>query len=126
MDIILATRTSFLDKNSGNQIKDPKKILKNYIFSWGFLVDFIAAAPVFVLEHYITRASAKWLDSIQILKLLNLKWEQNKSNKSEKAKLLIKFTNLFFFLLFYIHCTACIFFFTINSDREWVPPQAKY
>ena len=126
IDIIINSRTSFFLKETGEQVKDPKKISKHYFSSKYFLIDFIAALPLVLSGRVLEAKFVAWLEGVKFIKLFRLQWEVNQSNKSEKMKLTIKMLSLFSFLMLYIHSTACIFYFVINSDREWHPPQAKY
>lgn len=48
-------------------------------------------------------------------------------NESDDIKLSLRLTKTCFFLLLYIHCTACVWFFCCNIYKEWKPaPFVQY
>ena len=83
----------------------------------------MAAFPIY---EYFSEQAVSVFDLTMLIKFFMLQWYIIEGNKSEKAKLIIKIIRLFLFTMIYIHSTACIFFYVINTDQEWHPPQAKY
>ena len=72
LDIIVHSRTSFFISETGEQVKDPKKILKYYCLSIGFFLDVIAALPFFALSSVIESPLLVWLDLFKLAKLFRL------------------------------------------------------
>ena len=127
LDIVANSRTTFINRESGELVKDPSKIAKHYFTSLEFFMDFIACLPFFLVEKYISSSQfVKLLNLTKLVKLCRIQSEVNENSKSETVKLSFKMISLVLMILVYIHLTACVFFHVINSDREWHPPQSKY
>jgi len=124
LDIVVTTRTTFFHPITGDQIKKPKEIVKYYLTSCGFIVDFLATLPLFQImnsrsdgDSFVFRAFLV----IKLLKLFRVEWDFTHTNSSELFKLLIKLIKLFYFLLVYIHFTACLHYYIANIDQKWRP-----
>ena len=48
------------------------------------------------------------------------------SNHSEITKMTMKMVRLAFYLLFYIHLTACIQFYIISQEKAWIPQMMRF
>jgi len=45
-----------------------------------------------------------------------------KLNISEDRKMTLKLLKLIFFIILYIHCVGCCWFYIIKADETWIPP----
>ena len=72
LDIIISSRTSFYHPESGEQVRDPKKILTYYLSSVGFTLDLISAIPFYLLIKIIPYDHLKYLDLFKLVKLSRL------------------------------------------------------
>lgn len=48
IDIILKCFTAYVDDETGDLVTDKKRILKHYIFSWRFFIDFVSTFPMYL------------------------------------------------------------------------------
>lgn len=46
IDIILNFRTTYYNSLTGDEVRDPVKIAKNYVFGGKFVIDFLASVPL--------------------------------------------------------------------------------
>jgi potassium voltage-gated channel Eag-related subfamily H protein 6 len=67
-DIVLNFRTSFLNTKTGDEIKDPKKIAKSYIFGGRFILDLLSSFPI----DFIAGAAGNSDGSLAIFGMLKL------------------------------------------------------
>jgi len=56
-----------------------------------------------------------------LLKLFRLRWNMSLSTQSETFKLALKIVNLFFYLVLYIHFSACYLYSVVREDKLWIP-----
>jgi hypothetical protein len=47
-------------------------------------------------------------------------------NETDDVKLSLRLFKVCFFLILYIHCTGCIWFYTASLNKEWIPGQLIY
>lgn len=120
VDILINMRTSYYDKE-GNEIKEWKKILKQYVFGGRFIIDFLSTIPL----DEMTGGNITIFQMFGMLKLVRISRMSiiiNKLNLKEDLKALIKVCKLLFFLFLYLHAIACVFFFIVNDKKIFVPP----
>ena len=47
-------------------------------------------------------------------------------NSTDDVKVSLRLFQLCFFLILYIHCTACALYYVTDFDRSWKPGQLAY
>ena len=76
IDIILGFMQSYVDQVSGDEIFDPKKVAKHYVFQGSFFVDVMSTFPFTQIGEVAgVKSSAYYLfaDVMSLLKVLRLK-----------------------------------------------------
>lgn len=125
LDIFIVFRTTILDDDSGEEIRDGKIIASNYL-KGRFSVDFLSTVPFdYIALIFLDSASAKQFQLFGLLKLIRV-LRLNRIimylNLKQDIKASIKLVKLIFFLLMYVHFIACIWFYIIDRKKEWIPP----
>jgi Ion transport protein len=119
VDTILNFRTTIIEESTGREITEPKKIAMIYIKS-RFIVDLLATVPLdTILEGFLgTQVSGKLslLSLLKLFRVLRLTKIISYLNTSENIKHSLKIFKLLFFLIIYIHCQACAWFFYTKFD----------
>ena len=117
-------RTTQFHDESGDLKDEVEQARRNYISSFGFVMDFIATLPVSFFgfsSNSAFKSVMQWMELVKLVKVFRLQLDDTLSNHSEAVKMTMKIVHLFFYLLFYIHFTACIQFYIISIDKEWLP-----
>ena len=122
LDIFFTSRTSFY-LETGDIVKNPKEIAKYYFLSFGFLLDLLASLP---LQTFLPNLLGVNMKIMILLKLFRLNWTLSLSKQSETIKLALKIVNLFFYLILYIHFSACYLYSVVNVEKYWVPNQLRF
>ena len=130
LDILISFRTSFFNQNTGEEVLAPKQIAVNYLSSFRFQVDLISAIPFdLILLWFIDAETAhrfKITSLIKLLRVFRISAMITYMNTTEDVKLLLELCKLLFFLLLYIHCTACLIYLVADSDGSWIPTTYDY
>mmetsp|Transcript_34327 Transcript_34327/g.52593 ORF Transcript_34327/g.52593 Transcript_34327/m.52593 type:complete len:289 (-) Transcript_34327:1616-2482(-) len=129
-DIIFNFRTSFLNAKTGDEVMDPKEIAFHYVFAGRFWIDLLSTIPFDLFTHKLeSRDASSTLQLFSMLKLfrvLRLSKIIQYMNSTDDVKLSLRLFKLFFFLVLYIHCTACLLFYVAKIDESWQPAQFSY
>ena len=124
IDIIVQFKTTYYDPLSGDEIFDKEIIKWNYL-KGRFLIDILATVPFDNIVFLITKTRSAILPLFSLLKLIRvtrLGRIIEKMNVKEHIKLMMKLSQLIFFLIMYIHCQACVWYLIVNQEQNWVPP----
>ena len=134
IDILICFRTVFIDK-SGNECCEPREMAIHYLKT-SFVIDVIATVPFDAIlslgpsyriykENIKKNNEVPWVDMLGIFKLgrlLRLSDIINFTNTTEDVKSSMKLIKLILFLVVYLHCFACNWWFMIKQGNEWIPP----
>jgi hypothetical protein len=121
VDIGIAFRTSYLTFE-GEEITNPKKIGKHYVFGGAFIFDLLSVIPFNLITPGI---NLKFMELTGVLKLVHVTRLPHlvaKLNMGEETKAVFKFAQVFFYLVLYIHLVCCGWFFTVRINKIWIPP----
>jgi heme/copper-type cytochrome/quinol oxidase subunit 4 len=125
LDIIVVFRTTILDEESGEEIKDAGIIAKTYL-KGRFTIDFLSTVPFdSIALIFMDRQAAsnfKLFGLLKLIRVLRLNRIIMYLNLKQDIKASIKLVKLIFFLLMYVHFIACIWFYIVNVKKEWIPP----
>jgi len=125
VDMIINFRTTYLHPKTGNEIINPRIIFWDYL-KGRFWVDFLASAPFDLLAELIlggSNASAFRLFSLfKLVRVLRLNRLITVMKVEDEIKLSLKLCKLVFFLVMYLHCLACTWYFIVMIDKVWLPP----
>ena len=116
MDILINFRTTYID-SVGVEVTDAKRIAKNYL-KLSFWVDLSATIPLDSILNSILKNDDPRFELFGILKLgrLNkLKKIISYLNVVEEVKQFLNLMKLVFFIVIYVHCFACTWWFMIKD-----------
>ena len=125
IDILIMFRTTSINLNTGVEITNGREIAIAYLKS-RFLIDFVSAVPIdkFIMLFYPSTQSIEEnvkhfvaLSCLKMIRILRINRLLIYLNSSSDFKLQIKLYKMFFFLLLYIHFTACLWYFIIVIIR---------
>ena len=125
LDIILTFRTSYQNIHTGDEITNSKLIAINYMCG-RFWIDLISAIPFEVVpllfvapEQHTFVNDLKFITILKLFRVLRLERIINYMNTTDENKLSLRLIKLCFFLLLYIHISACFWFYLGNIDQAW-------
>jgi len=131
MDIILNFRTSFQDLN-GDEVIIPKDIAINYITEGRFFIDVVSTIPfeLIMAEIFSIQDAQKFqiLSMLKLFRVLRLSRIIAYMNSTNDVKLSLRLFKLCFFLVLYLHCTACLLYYVARFDEsdKWIPGYNSY
>lgn len=119
VDIVLHFRTTVPNDISGEVIAQPHLIAKAYLKS-RFILDLLATIPfdnIFanVLGTKIS-GNLSLLSLLKLFRVLRLFKIISYMNASENIKYSLKIFKMIFYLIMYIHCQACAWFYFTSID----------
>ena len=123
LDMIVVFRTSIFLEDT--EIWHCKKVSKHYL-EGRFTVDLVSTIPFeLILSWFLERNQAdrfKLLSLFKLIRMLRLSHIITVMNLHKDAKLIFKLFKLFFFLLMYIHCLTCLWWFEVQQEGIWIAP----
>ena len=128
LDIISNFRTSFSHPLTGDEIVEPKKIVRNYLKGM-FWIDFVSVMRFedFFESMFDSGSNSNFLKALSILKLfrvMRLSKLITYMNSTDDVKNSLKVLKLCFFLILYVHLVGCIWVY-INQfnppGKYWMP-----
>ena len=122
IDMMINFRTAFIN-DLGDEITCPKLIAINYL-KFYFWMDLIATIPIDDLIALIYKHN-EMLQLFGVLKLgrlLKLKKIISYLNVVDEIKQILNLMKLIFFLVIYMHCFACCWWYYARIDQLWIPP----
>lgn len=124
IDLIMHFRTTIMNDVTGEEIKTPVMIAKTYV-KGRFIIDLLATIPFDTIFDSIIGASISGKLSIfsllKLFRVLRLTKVISFMNASEDIKHSLKIFKLVFYLILYIHCQACAWFYFTDFDKTWFP-----
>ena len=125
LDILVCFRTTILDDDSGDEIRD-WRIIGNAYLRGRFTIDFLSTIPFdSIALIFLDESQARQFQLFGLLKLIRV-LRLNRIimylNLKQDIKASIKLIKLIFFLLMYVHFIACIWYYLISGNKEWIPP----
>ena len=121
LDVFVNLRTTYLD-SFGEEILDPKKIMKNYSTSPGFYIDVLS------LLNYPT-SSHPVLNIIGILKVnrvLRISTLVKESNMDKGIKSMCMMLYYYFLFIIYLHLVGCMWFYFIEQTYQEYLKDSRY
>ena len=122
VDIVLHFRTTVPNDISGEVITQPNLIARAYLKS-RFALDLLATVPFdSIFAQVLGRKISGKLSLLSLLKLfrvLRLFKIISYMNASESIKYSLKIFKMLFYLIMYIHCQACAWFYITSIDQTW-------
>lgn len=109
-DLLINLKTTYID-NFGEEIRDTKKIVKKYVLSVGFYIDFFSlwAAPG------VSNSFIQQLGILKLNRLLRMLGLISESNMEKGPKSMLTILYYFGLLIIYLHITGCLWFVAIKG-----------
>lgn len=123
LDIIINFRYAYIHKRTGDEIWDWRLIAFNYL-KGRLIIDVLAAAPfdllgeVFNLNH----SALKFFGLLKLIRILRVSRIITYLNFKDDVEITLRYVKIIFFLIIYIHCYSCFWFYIVNIDQTWLPP----
>jgi hypothetical protein len=124
LDIVLNFRTTYFSRKTGDEIHDPRKITRNYVFGGKFLIDLLASIPIDIIVDMLMggASSLQLFGLLKLTRILRLGRIIAYMRTKDDIKMTFKLIQLMIFLFGYVHLVACVWFIIVNIDAEWMPP----
>lgn len=131
LDVVVNLRTTYLD-GFGEEIKDPKKIAKNYAYGVGFYIDVLS------LLNYPMSVSPilAMIGILKVNRVLRISTLVKESNMDKGNKSMLMMLYYYFLFIIYLHLVGCLWFFFIEKTyiesqensryQPWIPPYDYY
>lgn len=74
-------------------------------------------------------STAFYLEMLGLLKLIRLARLSRLIaylNLKSEIKIMIRVAKLIFYLILYLHCVSCMWFFIVDKDETWIPPLDEF
>ena len=124
IDIIITFRTTFYNKR-GEEVFDPQQIAKSYITSGRFFFDLLSCLP-FDRMVSLKGDALKAFGIFKLIRISRLSQILQKVDLRDDRKAMIQVFQLLLYLLMYVHCTNCLWWYIVTFDNSWVPPKDIY
>ena len=96
-----------------------KAITNNYL-KGPFWIDFFASIPMDQMAGD-ENSSMKTFSILKLFRVLRLNRLINYLNTADEVKHTLRIFKLVFFMILYIHFSACLWFVLCKSDQQWTP-----
>jgi hypothetical protein len=122
-DMIIIFRTTFIHPKTGKEVSNLWAIALNY-FRFRFWADLLACMPFDSLNAFINNNLLQLFSLLRLARVLRLGKIISAMKIKDEIKLSLKLLKLIFFLMVYVHCVGCIWYYiVINVGNEsWLPP----
>jgi CRP-like cAMP-binding protein len=123
IDIFVNLRTTYINNRTGDEVWDPKMIAKKYVFGPRFTIDFLSALPLdqFIPQGLFVRDIFSLLGMLKAVRVMRLSKVIQSLNIRQDIKAYLKLLKLVFYLIIYIHFIACIFYYIVQQQKQWIP-----
>jgi hypothetical protein len=126
IDVVVNFRTAILDEKTGKEIYNGKVIALNYLRG-KFWIDMLASLPFDFITLFFRNADGNSLTFqlfglLKLVRILRLSRLITYMNLKNDVKMSLKLGKLIFFLVMYIHCVGCAWFFIAKQNENWIPP----
>ena len=131
LDLFINLRTTFLD-SFGEEIKDPRKCMENYVYSVGFWIDLISLFNY----PYSVSAALNMVGILKVNRVLRISTLITQSNMEKGPKILMQMLYYYMLFIIYLHIIACMWFLfceetykqSLSDERyqAWIPPYDFY
>lgn len=126
VDMIINFRTAFVN-DMGDEVTNPREIALNYL-AFYFWMDLIATVPIDDIASAFSTDSHdgevfRLFGVLKLGRLLKLKKIISYLNVIDEIKQVLNLMKLIFFLVIYIHCYACVWWYYAKRNQLWIPPK---
>lgn len=123
-DILISFRTTFIDESTQEEVIKEKAIAIQYL-KGRFWIDLLASIPFDYLMFLFSSGNTFYLNFFRLLKLfriLRLSKLIAYLNLRNEIKSSLRIIKLMFFLILFLHCLGCSWFFIAQQKEQWIPP----
>jgi hypothetical protein len=125
VDIVVVFRTLVTSDEDGSLVSE-KGFIAMKSLKGDFCIDLLSTIPFDSVVQLFTEAetarSFKVFGILKLVRLLRLNRIITNMNVLRDTKTALKLGKLIFFLIMYVHCTSCLWYFTVKGDGLWMPP----
>lgn len=124
LDIFINFCTTYTDTETQDEITNFKLIAKHYV-KGRFWIDLIASIPFDYFIYLYPMGDTFFFELFSLLKLvriLRLSKLITYLNLRNEVKSSLRLIKLVFFLLLFLHCLGCCWFFIAKQTEKWIPP----
>ena len=123
-DILINFRYAYINTKTGEEVRKGLPVAWNYIKT-RFFIDLLATIPFDTLAGLFFNSDSIYLQLFGLMKLvrvLRLSRIISFLNFQDDVKVTLKLGKVIFFLSIYLHCLACLWFYIVSYDKDWIPP----
>mmetsp|Transcript_25953 Transcript_25953/g.45871 ORF Transcript_25953/g.45871 Transcript_25953/m.45871 type:complete len:778 (-) Transcript_25953:16-2349(-) len=120
-DLLLNFCTTFTDPDTGEEVKEHRRIASNYVFRGSFFIDLVACIPFYLLEDVMPSGFSSGTRLTRLLRLTRLTKLLTKMKATQSIKNSIKVAQMVVYLILVRHWTSCIWYSVITVDKNWHP-----
>lgn len=129
IDVLINFRSSIVDDVSGEETTDLKIITLTYL-KGKFWIDLIASIPFDFISYGLNSMSGmdsnnkifNFVGMLKLVRVLRLSRLITYLNLKNELKMSLKLGKLIFFLVLYLHCLCCLWYYIVKVDEKWIPP----
>ena len=127
LDILLNFRTSYINQMTGDEIKNPVEIAKNYVLGYRFAIDLAATIPfdllvIDIIQVQTNSTTLQLFGLLKLIRILRLGKIIATMRIQQDLKVGLKLFKLLLFLVTYIHLLTCMWFLMTMYEENWIAP----
>lgn len=126
IDVAINFRTTIINEKTGEEIFDGRIVALRYLRG-KFFIDLLASIPFDFFSVLVgaemnnNTLSFQLFGLLKLIRIVRLTKLITYLNLKDDVKMSLKLGKLIFFLIMYIHCVGCFWFFIVNQDQKWIP-----
>jgi CRP-like cAMP-binding protein len=127
-DMIVNFRTTYYSINTGDEIFNTWEIAKNYLLG-KFWIDILSCFPSDLIDLVgendqptSLKTVLTLLGLLKLYRISRLNRIINLMRAKNDVKLILRISQLLFFLIMYIHLVSCALWMMVSYDQIWLPP----
>lgn len=124
LDIFINFCTTYIDSDSKEEVTNYKLIALSYL-KGRFIIDLLASIPFDYVNYLHSNTDTIFFELFSLLKLvriLRLSRLITYLNLRNEVKSSLRLVKLMFFLILFLHCLGCGWFFIVKQTEKWIPP----
>jgi hypothetical protein len=123
-DILVNFRTTFLNVKTGEEVSNAYLICMEYLKT-RFTIDILATIPFDTIGEMIFSKDQTFILQIfgllKLVRVLRLSRIITFMNLKSDLKMSLKIFKIIFFLIIYLHCVGCCWYWIASLEADWIP-----